>query len=129
MACHNLKSPLRRFLAGFYSLSSLSTIYASFNFDSSGCVNPSGFNSCWSTATSAISVCWTKYCEGDTGETCTDFFGCQSSSSTCTNACFCVMYTSLISCALDYCWNEVGSRNARLVFWLSHQRVCVSPEG
>ena len=96
-------------VGGLYSLSSLTATHASFNFDSTNCVSPSAFNTCWSKATTALTNCYAEYCSGDTGETCTDFTGCQSTSSTCTNACFCVMYTSLINCALDYCWNEVGT--------------------
>ena len=82
-------------------------IQATFNFDSTGCVNPSAFNTCWSQATTDATTCWTNNCENAPRETCSDFFGCQSTSDRCTNACVCIEYAHFINCALENRWNQV----------------------
>jgi len=97
-------------LSILHILLSLPFAQCSFSFPSTGCVNPSGFDSCWATTSTAITNCWADNCEGAPGETCSDFFGCESTSSRCTNACICVMYAEYINCALSNCWNQVNIR-------------------
>jgi hypothetical protein len=108
MSHRKLYSHFSLFLSPLHLLLSFSSAQSSFNFSSAGCVNPSGFDSCWTTTTTAITNCWTDYCEGASGGTCSDFFGCESTSSRCTNACICVMYAEYINCALNTCWNQVA---------------------
>jgi hypothetical protein len=82
---------------------------ATFTYNSTGCASSSDFDTCWTTANNDLTTCWANHCEGSTGQTCTDFTGCISTSSMCTNACFCVLYANLINCALTNCWNQVST--------------------
>ena len=95
---------------GILFLASLHSKHASrsFNFSSTGCVNSTGFESCWSTVTKAVTSCRLDYCPGGGVNECSDLFACPSNSSICTDQCMCSMYSSYINCALEHCWNEVG---------------------
>ncbi|KAN0117882.1 hypothetical protein V8E51_003859 [Hyaloscypha variabilis] len=73
-------------------------------FNSSVCVDPPGFDSCWNTATANAISLFKDHC---TNGTCADVDDCFSPDETCAKAATCVAYTEWISCALDRCWNRV----------------------
>ena len=79
-------------------------VFSQSTFTSQGCVDPAGFDSCWSSATQAASSLFKKYCtEGQ----CTDENNCYTPDSTCAQTTTCVAYTMWLNCALSHCWNRV----------------------
>jgi hypothetical protein len=88
----------------FYIL--LNGIVSGFAFNSSVCADSTGFDSCWNKADAdAISI-FKKYC---TTGACTDVDNCSTSDANCAAITICVAYTEWINCALNHCWNQVGS--------------------
>jgi hypothetical protein len=81
-------------LASVVSLSLLLvsvTAQASSNWTTTDCVNPDGFNSCFSSASSKDSTCLKQTAaNGDDALTCE-----------------CQLYLDELNCALENCWNEV----------------------
>ena len=74
-------------------------------FNSSVCVDPPGFDSCWNAATADAVSLFENHC---TNGTCTDVDDCFSPDETCAKVATCVAYTEWISCALNHCWNRVS---------------------
>jgi hypothetical protein len=108
---HHLRLLLIPIFTGILFLAAIHSNHGSqsFSFNSAGCVNATGFESCWSTVTKAVTSCRLDYCPGGGVNECSDLFTCPSNSSSCTDQCMCNMYSSYINCALEHCWNEVGN--------------------
>ncbi|KAE8443936.1 hypothetical protein EG329_001246 [Mollisiaceae sp. DMI_Dod_QoI] len=64
-------------------------------YNSSSCIDPSGFSSCYNDADSSYADCVNG--------------NCQDQNIDCINACECVRSTNYIDCAASNCWNQVYS--------------------
>lgn len=84
---------------------SLSTSSLAITLTKEGCVDPTGFATCKSAATSVAATCLAKNCAGE-GQ-CTDENNCDSTDANCVTSCVCAAYEAWINCALESCWNKV----------------------
>lgn len=78
---------------------------SAFAFNSSVCVDPTGYDSCWNKANSDAMSIFKKYC---TNGICTDVDDCFTPDETCAKITTCIAYTEWINCALNHCWNRVS---------------------
>lgn len=73
---------------------------------SKGCVDPTGFNSCYNTVTQTAERCIKNNCNSGT---CSGPDNCSSTQEFCYSACIAVAYQGWLNCAIASCWNRAYS--------------------
>lgn len=82
-------------------------VYVNLDFASEGCVDPTGVDSCMSTAAQSLLTCVSR-CGVDSD--CVNAGTCGPiSDNTCVAACFCTTHADRLNCALSGCWNKVSA--------------------
>lgn len=103
-----------------YSLPSLSLLSivslasAQLQLTSTGCVDPSGFDSCMNSATSQMQTCVTQNCNAQDSSGCESENNCYTADPNCVPACTCVAYQAWINCAVQSCWNRASTLTSYL---------------